>query len=151
VKGLIAERYHEMTYSKEELSRRNKAYYETHRDEMLAKSKRQHQKRMADGGQAYNAQQRRWYGDLRMAVLEALGLKCVKCGFSDVRALVIDHVNGGGRKERDTYNAVYKYYKHILENVDSGKYQILCANCNTIKMFEEKEHLTAKQLRDLDS
>ena len=36
---------------------------------------------------------------LRLSVLEKYGSKCVKCGFSDSRALQIDHVNGGGHAE----------------------------------------------------
>lgn len=139
-----------MSYSKEEQARRNRAYYVTHREQALARSRKQHEN---IDREYRNSNARRWYGDLRMKALELLGLKCVKCGFNDVRALVIDHVNGGGRKEReiDFKKSMYRYYQHVIENVDSGKYQILCANCNTIKMFEEKEHLTAKQLRDLDS
>ena len=80
-------------------------------------------------------------------------MKCVRCGFSDVRALVIDHVNGGGRQEREVTfkGAMYKYYKHVQENIATGKYQLLCANCNTIKLFEEKEHMAAKRLQDLDT
>ena len=32
--------------------------------------------------------------DLRPRVLEKYGNKCIKCGFDDIRALQIDHING---------------------------------------------------------
>ena len=34
---------------------------------------------------------------------------------------------------------IYQYYKNILKDI-TGKYQLLCANCNFIKSFENKEH-----------
>lgn len=30
-------------------------------------------------------------------------------------------------------------YLHMLKNIDSGKYQVLCANCNMIKRAENQE------------
>ncbi len=76
----------------------------------------------------------------RIAVLTLLGGKCVHCGYSDPRALQIDHINGNGRKEmREGNNSsrVY-YYKRIL-NIQGKGYQILCSNCNWIKKYENKE------------
>lgn len=79
----------------------------------------------------------------RANVLEILGLKCCKCGFEDIRALQIDHVNGGGHKERSNFSG-RSYYKLILGKVLQGsrEYQILCANCNWIKRSELKENTT---------
>lgn len=74
---------------------------------------------------------------VRAKVLNKLGDKCVRCGFSDPRALQIDHINGGGRKE-------YKEIKPwgVLQRVLKGfdGYQLLCANCNSIKRWENGEH-----------
>ena len=39
----------------------------------------------------------------RLKILKFLGNKCIKCGFNDWRALQVDHVNGGGRKELKKY------------------------------------------------
>lgn len=79
---------------------------------------------------------------IRMAVLSILGSKCLNCGFSDVRALQIDHINGGGAKERKSIKSVTAYYKHIIDSVIKGeyKYQLLCANCNVIKRIINQEH-----------
>lgn len=89
--------------------------------------------------------ERRWirkrgpqYQELRHRVLEKLGGQCVECGFSDYRALQIDHINGGGDEDRRTHSKK-TFYENVLE--DDGKvYQLLCANCNWIKRYENKEY-----------
>jgi hypothetical protein len=74
----------------------------------------------------------------RAAVLDLLGCQCVRCGFDDVRALQIDHVNGGGTAEYKLLgNQSAKFYQRVLEHPDD--YQVLCANCNWIKKHENKE------------
>jgi hypothetical protein len=65
-----------------------------------------------------------------------LGRKCVKCGFEDMRALQIDHIDGGGLEEKKKLGT-YKMYKKILNHPEL--YQILCANCNWIKRHENNE------------
>ena len=67
---------------------------------------------------------------LRKAVLAFLGGKCQHCGFADERALQVDHVNGGGNKERAS-SRWYRVYLNILSGAPG--YQLLCANCNWIK------------------
>src|SRR6267378_5501639 len=78
---------------------------------------------------------------LRKAALIVLGDKCVRCGFDDDRALQIDHVNGGGRADH-VKRGPRAIYKEALSNPGSGKYQILCANCNWIKRAENNENPT---------
>jgi len=73
----------------------------------------------------------------RQRVIAALGGKCTKCGFSDWRALQIDHINGGGAREQRQISATGIVSK-ILQGETEG-YQLLCANCNWIKRYEEKE------------
>ena len=76
---------------------------------------------------------------LRHEIFVLLGNKCTSCGFFDRRALQIDHVNGGGNKERKLFR--HGYYEKILDAIKEGvnKYQLLCANCNWIKRYEKKE------------
>ena len=72
----------------------------------------------------------------RREVLRAFGGKCVRCGFSDWRALQVDHINGGGSKihrEKGTLAT----WKEALDNRDD--HQLLCANCNWIKRYENDE------------
>ena len=79
----------------------------------------------------------------RKKALQIIGIACAKCGYSDSRALQIDHVNGGGSKERKTKKLDgYKYCRFVYNEVLNGKrskYQILCANCNAIKRVENNE------------
>ena len=67
------------------------------------------------------------------------GASCTRCGFSDKRALQIDHVNGNGMQDRKS--GYYKFYQDVIASLERGekKYQILCANCNWIKRRELKE------------
>ena len=77
---------------------------------------------------------------LNNAVHAALGGRCVVCGFSDSRALQIDHVDGGGSRENKNKSRL-SFLRMVLESalaVD-GKYQLLCANCNWIKRCENNE------------
>lgn len=84
------------------------------------------------------------YLRIKNAIFALLGSKCVMCGFSDRRALQIDHINGGGSKERKI-----KYgrsaFDYILKEILGGskKYQILCANCNWIKRAINNENRRA--------
>lgn len=84
------------------------------------------------------------YRELRSSVFAILGNKCSMCGFDDVRALQVDHINGNGGKERKSNNGVTGTYKKIVSLGLKAKknYQILCANCNWIKRVENKENDT---------
>lgn len=75
----------------------------------------------------------------RMQIVAAYGGKCNQCGFDDYRALVIDHVNNNGNEERKSgLKHPNEFYRHIIKNNFPSDYQILCANCNTIKEFDRK-------------
>ena len=76
----------------------------------------------------------------RTRLIQMYGGCCVHCGFSDIRALHIDHVNGGGTKERRAFSDLRAYYDHLLTSEEVGKYQVLCANCNAIKRIKNSEH-----------
>ncbi len=70
-----------------------------------------------------------------------LGGKCVRCGFNDIRALQVDHINGGGMAEHREYRSRTKYWKMVILSItnEEKKFQLLCANCNWIKRSENKE------------
>lgn len=82
---------------------------------------------------------RRVYRTLRTEVIEAYGGCCCQCGFTDRRALHIDHVNGDGSQDRKKHRTALQMVRWIIRNHFPSGYQILCANCNCIKMFENKE------------
>ncbi|SRR3990167_9778514 len=75
---------------------------------------------------------------LRLKTLESIGgVFCKKCGFPDIRALQIDHINGGGKKHIESFSSNKTYHKYVREH--PKKFQVLCANCNRIKVMENKE------------
>ena len=76
---------------------------------------------------------------------DSMGGKCFKCGFSDYRALQIDHVNGDGKSERPLLNKK-DYYPNVSKSFLAGenRYQLLCCNCNWIKREENGEYRKKK-------
>lgn len=77
------------------------------------------------------------HAKLKQKIFKMFKNKCNMCGEKDPLVLQVDHVNGGGSKQRKKMNALYRY-KHVLQNVE--QYQLLCANCNTRKKYLNKEH-----------
>ena len=70
-----------------------------------------------------------------------MGNKCIRCGIDDWRILQVDHINNDGNEERRRVR-LEQLYKKILEmnNEELNRnYQLLCANCNWIKKYENKE------------
>jgi hypothetical protein len=79
--------------------------------------------------------------ELRTELLGLLGSKCVKCGFSDIRALQVDHIHGGGSKHLRRSGGSVSYYTAMIKAIKLGVdcYQLLCASCNWIKRYENNE------------
>jgi len=78
----------------------------------------------------------------RITVLTHYGnekCSCVKCGFSDIRALSIDHINGDGANHRKEVRSSNLYRWLIQNNYPEG-FQTLCMNCQSIKRYENNEH-----------
>lgn len=87
-----------------------------------------------------NASNRELIKAARSLVLAKYDHKCSRCGFSDERALQVDHVVGDGAEEKKSRHSIGEaaYYKKVFDDV-VGKYQLLCANCNWIKRVENEE------------
>lgn len=116
------------------------------REEYNATQRRQRRKHYRNDPQ-YRARQQKISRErnrkLRRSALEILGGKCVRCGFSDFRALQIDHINGGGTKERREKRNPLSFYRNIANGNTEGL-QCLCANCNWIKRHENGEHASPR-------
>ena len=89
--------------------------------------------------------QKRYRDNRRKKLMELLGgIKCARCGFDDYRALHIDHVNGGGNREKLMLGQAsfpLRFIREEIERYGRDKYQVLCANCNWIKRHEEGQYL----------
>lgn len=83
---------------------------------------------------------------LRIRLVLLLGSKCVKCGYTDLRALQIDHINGGGTTDRKRFTNNIMFHRYYLRNREEASHelQVLCANCNTIKRLVKKEYSLAR-------
>ena len=76
-----------------------------------------------------------------MEAIRKLGGCCRRCGFSDPRALQFDHVEGKGCQElrKSVEEKGQRAYYLMIIADKTGKYQLLCANCNWIKKAENGE------------
>ncbi|MDE2095668.1 MAG: hypothetical protein KGL39_00295 [Patescibacteria group bacterium] len=136
---------------------RRRRYRERHREELKAKDRKRYQRKKAeilrkakydedgnikqsylDGLENWKKRRAESRKQIRLTLITLLGGKCCRCGFDDIRALCIDHINGQGGKERKGRKNLYAYYRAILTRNGEGC-QILCANCNAIKRIENKE------------
>lgn len=78
-----------------------------------------------------NCLQRRKQLKLKVFSLYGVNNKpiCCHCGYDDMNALCLDHVNNDGFKDEKFGESLYKYaIRHVSE-----KFQTLCYNCNWIK------------------
>jgi len=76
-----------------------------------------------------------------LAHYSAGSLACIQCGYSDIRALSIDHIGGGGSKhKRILGRAGTAFYRWLKEQHYPEGYQVLCMNCQFVKRQEEEEH-----------
>lgn len=100
---------------------------------------------------------------VRLEIIRRLGGRCQwpgGCNVTDPDMLEIDHVYGDGNKERNKFvdpdwklgansfsglrtsagsaSGNTKYYQYMLDNLGTGRYQILCANHNSKKHAIER-------------
>ncbi|HZU04228.1 MAG TPA: HNH endonuclease signature motif containing protein [Ktedonobacteraceae bacterium] len=77
---------------------------------------------------------REWVRKLRQSAIEALGGACVLCGYTDIRALEIDHITPirNSKNRIDNPSLFMSIVRGNTENL-----QVLCANCHAIKTYEE--------------
>ena len=68
--------------------------------------------------------------------------KCARCGIDNPVLLCIDHIEGGGRKERQENKTTggSQFYQWLWNNNLPDGYQVLCWNCNALKRYENKEN-----------
>ena len=127
----------------EAIKARTRQWYEAHKDDPEFKkmvNERSAKYYLKNRETKLLRSKNRWL-EARLLLLNYLGGECVRCGFSDYRALQVDHVDGGGVIELNQLKSgkfPLKYLEIIKKN-RSG-YQLLCANCNWIKKYENEEN-----------
>ncbi len=120
-----------------------RAYYEKTREKQLAAGKIRGAKWRAENIDYKREKSRAVCASRKASVINLYGGMCCKCGYSDARALQLDHINGSPVPNADRTRAGEageKLYRRILDGLtDRGLYQLLCANCNWIKRAEAGE------------
>jgi len=126
---------------------RNHRYYVRNREAKLAKARRYRieNPELAKATKhasyyKYAARDHKQRLQLKREVLTFYGngiCACVKCGFADMKALCIDHINDNGATERKALgtSSSGSFYKYLRRNSFPLGYQTLCANCNQIKEY----------------
>jgi hypothetical protein len=88
---------------------------------------------------------------VRQEIIRVLGGKCIRCGFSDWRALQVDHVDGFPGENRVSASRRLLFYIQKSLREHRNEFQLLCANCNWIKKYENNENARQKVSADLSS
>lgn len=133
--------------NKERIKAQQKENYEKHKEAHLKRSKKWKKDHPIRHRELCRKSQTKRRRELKEEVIILLGGQCANPygqhdkPYTDVRALQIDHVNGGGTKESKNFSNGWDYYHFVLAQIKNGSkdYQCLCANCNWIKRFERNE------------
>lgn len=105
-----------------------------------------HLKRKASRQKLQTPKNRYWRA--KLDVIELLGGKC-RCGNTDPRVLQINHINGGGTKERQITH-LDEFRRDILAGRRSiNDLEILCANCNILYEFEVGRRVVPDKFKHL--
>ena len=106
-------------------------------DDQRANRKRTHQEWAKGNKDKISARDNRYREKLKNEILSHYGTSCACCGESAREFLTLDHVNGGGNKNRiellgkpQAGNAFYRKIR-VLGFPDG--FQTLCWNCNMAK------------------
>lgn len=126
--------------NKERINKKNNKYYHSHKKEAKKYYSKYSKEYWSKNHEKIKEYARNHQREIREKLIEIMGGKCVKCGINDHRVLQVDHINGGGYIERK--NALTRNFnRRVIRSVENneGKFQLLCANCNWIKRYENKE------------
>ncbi len=87
---------------------------------------------------------------IKQRVINMYGGVCANCGYSDIRALQLDHIIAI-KKPSGPYgrSGAGLYYAILLGKQNKDDFQVLCANCNRIKMFTHNEFGSYERTRKL--
>jgi hypothetical protein len=93
-------------------------YYKVHKQTMLAQSKSKGKERHA------NAKK------LCIEYYSNGTNKCICCGESIYEFLSLNHINGGGNKDRKTFKGARTFCEYLVKNNYPNGLNVMCYNCN---------------------
>jgi len=112
-----------------------KRWYEKNKEKIRKQKREVMQSLRAKEPEKYRIQSRQSKERLKERVFDKYGRECVRCGFTDVRALTLDHVLNNGSAERQEHGE-RGVYRRALQDEYTAEYQTLCMNCQFIKRVE---------------
>lgn len=127
---------------KEESKVSRQKYYSTHKEqikEALRKWKLANPELHRNRLSGYNKKRYRAYQVEVFSHYSNGTMRCAHCGFDDIRALSIDHINGGGEKARREQGFGDRNYRWLIKNHFPDGLQVLCMNCQFIKRHTNNE------------
>lgn len=105
-------------------------------DEKRRKRQRAATKRYRENNRERLLQRHReHHREMRNEVIQRYGGACACCGETRIEFLVIDHVEGGGHKERQAIGTNGVYRKLSKAEGTLKGYRVLCYNCNCALAF----------------
>lgn len=112
-------------------------WYENNKEEYRPRKAELMRKYRSENPEKYAAQSRKAKAKERESLFEMYGHCCVICGFTDKRALTLDHKLNNGNDERRRLGERGVYMRARKEYLPK-EYQIICMNCQFIKRVEDK-------------
>jgi len=122
--------------------RRHAKYYKAHYKDRISVHKAEKLRNDPVYRQKRRDYRRSWGQQRREGLIASLGGPvCIKCGFDDIRALCLDHINGDGREDIKKFGDNARMYNYYLKHPEeaNGHLQVLCENCNRIKQRTNNE------------
>jgi len=148
-KSIERKREYDRVYNathKEENKRKHRKYYLKNRVAIIQRTRRYHLENKEWVKKYYQG----YYAKIRLQTLAKVdpAMKCAMCGCDDTRFLEVNHIKGGGVKERIAYrNEKHNESHNMILLIHTGKrgledLNLLCRACNSIDHLERVYGLT---------
>ena len=123
--------YYSLPENKEKKNAQGAEYYQKNKEEILAKGRQRYNENKPK--EQLRSRKRRFV--LKIEVLAHYSEYdepiCACCGEHEIEFLSIDHINGGGLKERKKLGrSGWSFYLWLKSNKFPDGYRVLCHNCN---------------------
>lgn len=132
-------------HAKYRLIPKNKKYHDDYQQTAKYKKILSNYKKTEHGKKKHREDERKRRHKLKEQVIcyySSATMSCVHCSYKDMRALSIDHIDGGGKKHREYLKSIgsQQFYTWLRKNNFPPGFQVLCMNCQFVKRVERKEH-----------
>jgi len=124
-----------MKNSKQENRNRYKKWYSDNLENARKMKRERMREYRKQNPEKYRKQSRQAKSKLKSKIFDMYGYSCVKCGFSNIKALTLDHINNDGAIDRKKHGERGVYLRALIPE-NKKEFQILCMNCQFIKRYE---------------